>query len=452
MPRDEKTRRPATNVINAILAAHWAMEEHALHTMLEIAGRENLDPEAVAAKLGRPLDNTHAVTIRDGVASIPVTGPLFRYADMFTAISGATTYEQIATDLTAALDNRGVRAILLEIDSPGGDVNGLSQLADLVASARGTKPVVAFISGTGASAAYWLASAAEAVVVSDTAIVGSIGVRASYRDTKAIDQARGIKTIEIVSSQSPNKRMDPGEDTGRAALQQVMDDLAQVFVETVAVNRDVTPESVLADFGQGGVFVGQAAVDAGLADAVGTYESTFAALRDRGEAAVAAWRGATTSARSRAELPAAPAAAASLTSEILMDTKDTPSPAATAGVTTTGAETPTPSATIVAIDEAQVRKQERERIAAIRTLGAGADQALVTRAIDEGLSAEAASRLFLEAQHQGAAARLSQLRADEAAAPAPGAAPGTESISVRQAAKAATSAYYALSAPKTAAK
>jgi hypothetical protein len=114
---------------NRIAGEPWAITETALYTILEIAARENESPQAVAAKLGRNLQNTYSVTEREGVAIIPVAGPLFRYANLFTMISGASSYELIARDFTAALENPQIKGIILDIDSPGGEVNGVSELS-----------------------------------------------------------------------------------------------------------------------------------------------------------------------------------------------------------------------------------------------------------------------------------------------------------------------------------
>lgn len=254
----------------------WAITEDALQTILEIAARENPDVEAVAAKLGRPLDHTHTVTVRDGVATIPVEGPLFRHANLFTQISGATSIETLATDLNSALADPTVKGVILYVDSPGGEVNGTSEFAQMIYDARGQKPVVAYISDMGCSAAYWIASAADEVVVADTATVGSIGVIAAMRDPSG--DSKSSRSIEFVSSQSPNKRPDPTTEKGRAQIQTMVDDLAGVFVEAVARNRGVSTETVMSDFGQGGVFVGQKAITAGLADRIGSYESVHAEL------------------------------------------------------------------------------------------------------------------------------------------------------------------------------
>ena len=105
----------------------WLMLPEALDTLMAVADRQG-DPEALEARLGRPLDNTRAVSLRDGVAVIPVTGPIMRYANLFTRISGATSTQELATDLQAAIDDPKVRSILLNVDSPGGEANGVPPL------------------------------------------------------------------------------------------------------------------------------------------------------------------------------------------------------------------------------------------------------------------------------------------------------------------------------------
>jgi signal peptide peptidase SppA len=257
---------------NRLAGEPWAITETALHTILEIAARENESPQAVAAKLGRNLQNTYSVMERDGVAVIPVTGPLFRYANLFTMISGASSYELIARDFTAALENPQIKAIILDIDSPGGEVNGVSELSNMVFAARGKKPIVAYASGDAASGAYWIASAADEIVVSETSALGSIGVVGMYQGKSG----KSAEAVEIVSSQSPHKRLDPTTDDGRSRLQTRIDSMADVFIETIARNRNVSAENVQNHYGGGDVLIGAKAVSAGLADRVGSLESLIA--------------------------------------------------------------------------------------------------------------------------------------------------------------------------------
>lgn len=256
----------------------WAITKPALEQILQIAARDNPDPDAVAAKLGRPLQNTRTVENRDGIAIIPITGPIFPRANLFTEVSGATSVQVLATDFTTALNDPAISAIVFDIDSPGGELAGINEASQMIFDARGTKPMVAYVGAQAASGGYWFACAADEIVVEETALLGSIGTVCSMTDTTARDAAEGVKHYDIVSSQSPLKRAGPETDAGRAQLQGILDSLADVFIGAVARNRNTGTADVLANFGQGGQLVGQHAVDAGMADRLGSLEGVIADL------------------------------------------------------------------------------------------------------------------------------------------------------------------------------
>lgn len=261
------------NAFDLIAAQPWAITQEALATISAIARRENEPVEAVEARLGRPLQNARAVTLRGSVAVVPVTGPVFRYANLMTEISGATSLDLLARDFNAALEDSAVSAIVLNIDSPGGQATGIAEFAQMVRAGSARKEVVAYVDGSAASAAYWIASAARRVVMSKTAMVGSIGA------VVAIDTNRTkAGVVEIVSAQSPKKRADVATDEGRAQIQTLIDAMAQVFIDDVAANRGVSVEKVLADFGQGDMRLGAQAVALGMADQIGTLELLLAEL------------------------------------------------------------------------------------------------------------------------------------------------------------------------------
>lgn len=271
-----------SRVLDFYASKSWAILEANLQEMFQIyqsalerkSLEQEFDPQALAAKVGKPLDNARTITVRDGIAVLPVSGPIFRYANLFTEISGATSIEVLATDFRQALEDRSIRAIILEINSPGGEVDGTSELAQHIFEARGKKPIIAYVSHLGASAAYWLASACDEIVCNDTASLGSIGVVGTVRLSK------DKNLLEFVSSQSPNKRPDPATEGGRNQIQRHIDDLAQVFIDTVARNRGMTAESVIEDGSAGGLSVGHHAVTAGLADRIGSLEGLINELSD----------------------------------------------------------------------------------------------------------------------------------------------------------------------------
>ena len=268
-----------------LLSRPLLVTPEAFETAIAIVTREDRAvPEAVEAKPGTKMDGAEAGMYRRGsVAVIPMVGPVFRYADFFTDMCGGVTVERVARDLCTARDDPSVSAVVLAIDSPGGEVTGVAELAAMIRAAAGVKPVVAYVEGLGASAAYWLASAAGEIVCESTAILGSIGVVTGYVKR---DDPPGRRSYEFVSSQSPNKRPDPATEKGRAEIQRTVDDLAEVFIAAVAEYRDTTPEKVASDFGQGGVLVGQKAVDAGMADRVGSFESVLEELAAHGRPGV----------------------------------------------------------------------------------------------------------------------------------------------------------------------
>jgi signal peptide peptidase SppA len=369
----------------------WLIQRESLETILAIADRCG-DPEALQTRLGRPLDNARAVQMRDGVAVIPVTGPIFRYANLFTEISGATATGVLARDIQTALDNPYVRGIVLNIDSPGGDANGINELAKLIADSREIKPIAAYIGGTGASGAYWFASAASEIVIDDTAILGSIGVVMSYLDTRKRDEKSDVRQVEIVSSQSPDKRIDPNTEEGRAKVQALVDALADAFVTAVAQNRGVSADTVLNDFGRGGVLVGAAAVRAGMADRIGSLESLISELA--GPASTSSRKTLMSTSNTKGQVTVATTAdlraalAAGYTSDqITFDDNAS----AVAEARAAGVEEGRKGANVDAV------KAERGRIAKLQTLARPGFDAELKKAIDDGESPEAFALALLTA-------------------------------------------------------
>lgn len=207
----------------------------------------------------------------DGIAVINVDGALAHRNDIEAVFFGQDTYQSIgdAFDELAADDN--VKGIVFELNSPGGVVDGVSDLAAKIANHRGQKPmgIVAHTSGEMCSAAYWIGSACESIYASESASLGSIGVLCVFRKTSN-------ESVTVVrSTLSPNKAPTPDTAQGRSQIEKELDALAKVFISAVAKNRGVDAETVMNNFGQGDVFVGADAVNAGLADGVKTLEEVF---------------------------------------------------------------------------------------------------------------------------------------------------------------------------------
>ncbi|HET8628779.1 MAG TPA: S49 family peptidase [Thermomicrobiales bacterium] len=278
--KKDPAKKPAARAFHAACNSAWAITEEMLATILDVARRDNPDPVAVALELGRPLAGARRAEARGPVAVLPVDGPIFRHANLFSELSGGTSVESLALDLTTALRDPAIGAICVAVDSPGGEVNGVHELAAAIRAASAVKPTVAYISHLGASAAYWLAAACPEVVCDATAQVGNIGVIATLRGD-APPKDGEAKRYTFVSSQSPKKRPDPESDEGRALLQANVDALANVFLAQVADFRGVDAAEASDRFGQGAVFVGADAVAAGLCDRLGSFEGVIADLTAR---------------------------------------------------------------------------------------------------------------------------------------------------------------------------
>lgn len=236
-----------------------------------------LDRRAIEQATGRPLDNTRAVTIRDGVARIPVDGPIFRHANIFTEISGAVSTGTLTKDFLSAHNDATVHSILFVFDTPGGEATGVNELAGIIRQKRdeGTKRIESYVDGLCASAGYWLASATSSITTDATGALGSIGVVTRVSNPESAGRSG---TLEFWNSRSPKKRMDPKSYEGQSAIQGYVDDLGDEFIRAVADNRGVSEEEVVKDFGEGFVLTGRRAVAVGLADALGSEEGVLASL------------------------------------------------------------------------------------------------------------------------------------------------------------------------------
>lgn len=262
-----------------VITAPWAIEPAKLLEIQAIYAThlrgDKIDIEAVEKRLGRPLANEpKGYQIQDGVAILPVEGVIAKRANLFSQISGGVSTELVARDIKDALADPAVHSIILTVDSPGGTVDGTQTLADIVGAA--TKPIVTLASGTMASAAYWIGSAANAAYIADsTTIVGSIGVVATHTDISAAQEKDGIKTTEIFAGQYKRiaSSYTPLSKEGRQTMQDQVDYTYSLFVSAVAKNRGVSTDTVLQDMADGRIFIGQQAIDAGLVDGVSTLDA-----------------------------------------------------------------------------------------------------------------------------------------------------------------------------------
>lgn len=254
------------------ISKYWAIDPDSLKSLCRVK-----DFESLSVKSEKRLSNTRTVSIRDGTAIIPIQGPITARSDLFSFFLGGTALTDLAKDFQTALDDDQVKAILFDIDSPGGVALGPAEMAEIIFNARGKKPIWSYVGRNGSSAAYWLASATEKIIANSSALLGSIGVVTTIPVQEEPD-SEGYKNIEIVSSNAKQKRPDPRTEEGITEIKRELDDLENQFIESVARYRATTVDVVKNDFGQGGVLIGKNAVLSGMADEIGSYEETLAKL------------------------------------------------------------------------------------------------------------------------------------------------------------------------------
>jgi signal peptide peptidase SppA len=221
-------------------------------------------------------------TLDNGIATIPIYGVMSKRMNMFSEFSGGTSTQLLRTHIQAAIEDPDVKGIFLDVDSPGGAVEGTKELADYVKEARDIKPIVAFTDGLIASAAYWVSSAASEIVGTDLSQAGSIGVAAVHNDYSRRNEEMGVKKTHIYSGKY--KRLansdEPLSEEGKSYIQDMLDTYYKIFVDDVASNRGASSEDTM-KMAEGKIFIGAQARDIGLIDHIGTREVAMERLRSR---------------------------------------------------------------------------------------------------------------------------------------------------------------------------
>lgn len=211
------------------------------------------------------------------VGVIPIYGTITQRADWMSEWSGGASTDAIGAALDEMVADPQIDAVILDVDSPGGSVYGVEELALKIHAATKTKKVTAVANSLAASAAYWLASQASEFVVSPNSEVGSIGVYVMHRDRSAAMERYGEKVTFVSAGElkTAGHPYGPLDDASKAELQKGVDDYYDKFVRAVARGRSASLTAVRGGFGRGGVVRAEEAVKEGMADKVGTLDSVL---------------------------------------------------------------------------------------------------------------------------------------------------------------------------------
>jgi signal peptide peptidase SppA len=256
----------------------WAGSE----TSLQVATEAMVKLDAMNREEEPCDDGPRLLSVSDGLATICIKGPLVNEDSPYLALFGVTGYPEIRDALLAAVNDPDVQQILLDIDSGGGQVSGCDDTGNLIRAVHKVKPVTTY-SDTMASAAYWLGCSAGKVYSAKAALVGSIGVIATFVEYSKANEMEG-KTVTIIRAgkhKALANRNEPLTEAAKAQIQAMADAAYGVFVEHVATMRGVDYATCDKKMADGQEFIGQAAVEVGLTDGIATYDAVVGGLKKK---------------------------------------------------------------------------------------------------------------------------------------------------------------------------
>ena len=273
-------------ILRYVASVPWAMEParflDVVDVLRERAAGRHLSAEDAREYCGvTETRAAHRVDSRKGgaVAVIPLTGIIAHRIGMVENVSGpsGTSVEGFRNTLRAALASKEVGSVVIDVDSPGGAVEGVQEIADEILASRGDKPIVAVANGLAASAAYWIASAADEFSVIPSGQVGSIGVFAAHEDISQALEDSGVNVTLIHAGKFKveGNPFEPLSDEARAHIQERVDATFNKFVGSVAAGRGTDIPTVKKDFGQGRIVDADGAFKAGMADRIETLEQAI---------------------------------------------------------------------------------------------------------------------------------------------------------------------------------
>lgn len=260
-----KKRKLRPNIPNRLLNVPLLIAPAAADALLNVLNKGSFPPDEEALYLIEVDSEEGSFQGPEGIAVIPVLGGLSHRGYGWW---WRLTYAQIREEFNEAINDPSVKAIVFDMDSPGGEVAGLFDLVDLIYSARSKKPIYSILNDDALSAAYGIASAAEKVFISRTSMAGSVGVISIFMDQSKHDAEEGLKYTAIYAGEhkADFNPHEPLKKNSREWLQQSVNKTWEMFIATVARNRGLTQDDIRNM--QAGIFEGQSALDMGLADEI----------------------------------------------------------------------------------------------------------------------------------------------------------------------------------------
>jgi len=269
-------------ILEAITTTPWAILPETLQMICGIftaaASGHGLTAEEIQARIGaaqRPNARRSGA-----VAVLPLHGPIAQRMNMMTAVSGGTSTEMFGKQFRAVMAEPGIGSVVIEVDSPGGTISGVEELATEIFKARGSKPIITQVNSWMASAAFWIGAAADEIVITPGGHMGSVGCIMPHLDVSKRDEKEGVKMTLITAGRfkAEASPFEPLSDEARAALQRDVDEMYGMFVASLARSRGVSAATVRNGFGEGRMVGAKQALELGMADRIGTMQDTLKRL------------------------------------------------------------------------------------------------------------------------------------------------------------------------------
>jgi signal peptide peptidase SppA len=211
------------------------------------------------------------------IAVIPVYGLIMHRPQMDMSGPGGTSVQVLAAQIRQAVDDPNVGSIVMDFDTPGGDTDGVDELAAEIYQLRKQKKITAVSNCLCASAGYYLASQCSEVVASPSSMTGSIGVYCMHEDDSEALAKEGIKLsiIKFGENKAEGNNIEPLSDMARQHMQEMVDTFGVMFEKAVARGRGISKDEVHSKFGQGRVFDAKQALKIGMVDRVATLDEVL---------------------------------------------------------------------------------------------------------------------------------------------------------------------------------
>lgn len=265
----------------------WAMDRAALQQLpaqlaLRLA-QLHTSPQTIRAEVSAAARRTIAQMPIAGVGVIPVRGPITFRFDFWTWLMDGTATEQIRPALRQLLADTTVDTIVLDIDSPGGVVCDVPELADEIFAARSKKRLIAACNPMAASAALWIGGACHEVVVPASGFVGSVGCYVMHEDLSAMLERIGVRVtfVQHGDRKTEGNSFEPLSETAQANIQASVDYFGGWFEKALAKYYGISEEKVRRTFGQGRVLTAPEALRVGMVKRIETLDKVMTSLPAR---------------------------------------------------------------------------------------------------------------------------------------------------------------------------